>query len=311
MAKIVYLVLAHNCPAHLRKLVAALSCSCSSFLVHIDKKVDIEAYHEAVGTAVEFTRERVEVHWGDFSQVEATCILIREALEDTRKFDRFVLLSGTDYPVRPKSYIWQFFDSNRKAEFIDLVQMPSVSDSKPLSRLTDYQPPPVATASTKLVRKIAMRMGIKPRQRDYKKIFGGLTPYAGSTWWALTRHACEYIDIFTKENSALVDFFRNTVCPDEMFFHTILGNSIFRSKIQSQVTYADWTAGGPSPAYITMAHVEAFRSSHASKMDAPFSDHTVLFARKFSDGLEHIVAAIDRQLLGEVDELGRISPMLS
>jgi hypothetical protein len=311
VVKIVYLVLAHNCPRHLQRLVGALSSRSSAFFVHIDKKVDTAAFREAVGDAVSFTRERVAVHWGDFSQVEAIRALIREALADARKFDRFVLLSGTDYPVRPQSYIAEFFARNREAQFINIVQMPSVSVSKPLSRLTDFQPAPATTALSKLARKIAARIGIKPRQRDYKEVFDGLVPYAGSTWWAFTRDACEYIEEFAQARPALVDFFRNTVCPDEMFFHTVLGNSNFASDMQRHVTYTDWTAGGASPAYMSMAHVELFRSTRTFPADGQFGGGEMLFARKFSDDLESVVAALDRLLLEDGDGVRRPSRIMS
>jgi hypothetical protein len=311
MVKIVYLVLAHNSPAHLRRLVQALSTSSAAFLVHIDNKADLNIFREALGTAVDFTRERVEVHWGDFSQVDAIMVLLREALADPRKFDRFVLLSGTDYPVRPAQYIEDFFARHPDTQFINMVKMPSVSASKPLSRLTDYRPAPATSALAKLTRKVTARLGVKPRQRDYKPVFDGLQPYAGSTWWALSRKACEHIEEFVRTRTALVEFFRNTVCPDEMFVQTIIGNSPFASGLERDRTYTDWTGGGSSPAYMTMKHIESFRHGGRSFSDGQYGEGEFLFARKFSEGSPEVLAALDRLLEEERNVAGRAPQALS
>jgi len=69
-------------------------------------------------------------------------------------------------------------------------------------------------------------------QRDHRKCLGVLEPYSGSNWWALTREASRYIIEFVQSNESLPRFFRNTCCPDEMFFHTIFGNPPFRSRVR-------------------------------------------------------------------------------
>jgi hypothetical protein len=310
MVKIVYLVLAHNSPAHLRRMVQALATDSASFLVHIDRKAELDIFRDALGGAVDFTRERVAVHWGDFSQVEAILVLIREALADARNFDRFVLLSGTDYPVRPASYIADFFARHPETQFINMVKMPSVSASKPLSRLTDYRPAPATSMLGKLSRKVGARLGLKARQRDYKPVFGELQPFAGSTWWALTRKACEHIEEFVRTRPALVEFFRHTVCPDEMFFQTVIGNSALASDLQRDRTYTDWTGGGASPAYMTMKHIESFRTVRAFK-DGQYGGGEFLFARKFSESSPEVLAALEQLLREEQGDTGHAPRALS
>ena len=262
----------------------ALSSPDSACLIHIDAKADLALFSGIAAPSVSFTRDRTEVHWGDFSQVTATQILMREALASPDRYDRFVLLSGVDYPLHPPAYLNAFFTRHARTQFLEMVSMPCPATSKYLSRLTDFQPGPPRTALNALLRRVRRRMGIPPRQRDYREALAGLQPYAGATWWALTRDACEYIETFTSEHPKLVEFFRNTVCPDEMFIHTILGNSRFKCDVQRDLTYTDWSAKGASPAYLTLDHVEMFRRSRQ------FPDGgEMLFARKFSD--DHAVVA--------------------
>ena len=289
--KIAYLVLAHGSPSHLKRLVLALSSPDSACLIHIDAKANLDLFSGIAAPSVSFTRDRAEVHWGDFSQVTATQILMREALASSDRYDRFVLLSGVDYPLHPPSYLNAFFTRHARTQFMEMVTMPCAVTSKYLSRLTDFQPGPPRTALSALLRRVGRRLGIPARQRDYRKALAGLQPYAGATWWALTRDACEYVETFTREHLQLVEFFRNTVCPDEMFVHTILGNSRFKSDVQPGLTYADWSTNGASPAYLTLEHVEMFRRSRL------FADGSeMLFARKLSDDRLSVTDALDALL---------------
>jgi hypothetical protein len=90
------------------------------------------------GDNISFTKERVPVFRSDFSHIEAILILIQMALSDIHHFDRFVLLSATDYPLRSTSYIERFFESMPDKEFIDLVAMPNEAHGKLISRQTTY-----------------------------------------------------------------------------------------------------------------------------------------------------------------------------
>lgn len=107
-------------------------------------------------------------------------------MADPRRFDRFVLLSGADYPLRSAAAIERFFARNPGKEFINLVAMPADAAGKPLSRLTTYVPRPG-------LRKVLTKVRKPPRTRDYKAYLGPIVPYAGSTWWALSREASHVV----------------------------------------------------------------------------------------------------------------------
>ena len=300
MAKIAYLILAHENPRHLGRLIDTLSSPAVVFFVHIDKKSPVEAFVDIRGENIHFTRKRVTVHWGDFSIVEATILLLRAALAHAPGLQRFVLISGADFPLRSAAQIESFFDDHVDAEFMHMVPMPSEHEGKPISRLTTYKARPGFMKINWLIRNALVRMGAVPRERDYRAHLRNLVPYGGSQWWALSREACEYMLAFVDRERRVVRFFEHTHCPDESFFQTVLGNSAFKSRVRREVTYADWTAGGRSPALFSERHIERLRATGSARPgDAPGAEE-LLFARKFSDESAGIVERL-RQWIGNGD----------
>ncbi len=291
---VAYLILAHNNPRHFRRLLSSLASPTSAFFVHIDKKSKVDFTHDLSADTVYFSGNRIEVHWGDFSVVEATLTLMNQVLRSPRRFDRIVLLSGTDFPIRSASYIEAMFGSNLDAEFINIVKMPSEVAGMPLHRLTRFVPSANKTNIKLATRNLLYKLGLIPRERNYKKALRGLVPYAGSQWWALTRDACEYIEQFCSVNPGIVNFFQNTFIPDEMFFQTIIGNSPYMERVLRNLTFADWSAGKPSPALLSQKHVDMFSSVTRFGPDDLFGDGDILFARKFSDDNQEVVASIAR-----------------
>jgi len=299
--KIAYLIVAHNTPRHLRRLITTLSSIPSRIFIHLDKKSNVEDFSGIKGGNIHFTQERVPVFWGDFSLVEAILILLKTAIKDQWRPDRFVLLSGADYPLQSASYIEKFFEDNPDKEFINLVAMPNDAAGKPISRLTIYNFRPGDYWITKVIRKRLIKAGVLPHKRDYRIYLRHLAPYGGSTWWALSREASDFILTFVKEETRVVNFFKNTHIPDESFFQTILGNSDFRSRIVRNLTYADWSAGGPSPAYITEKYLDFFQVTSSFPSSDVYGVGEMLFARKFSDDSEELVSRLDNL----INERGR------
>ncbi len=295
---IAYLILAHNNPGHLARLKQALATENSAIFIHIDKKADIRPFLKIAGENVHFTPKRVPVYWGDYSQIEAILILVDTAMAASQRYDYLVLLSGSDYPLRTAAQLEAYFAKYRGSEFINMVAMPSTAASKPLSRLTEYKPRPGPKAKLAAqVRRVLIKAGIISRTRDYKTCFGALTPYAGSTWWALTHDACAHIQNFVARNPRIMKFFVNTNCPDELVFQTILGNSPFKDKVRRNLTYTDWSRGGRSPSNIEMRHIELIRSEKVMMANDVYGHGALIFVRKVAD--PQIVNQLEQFVQGE------------
>jgi hypothetical protein len=291
--KIAYLTVVHDNPGVLKRLIAALLCKDCDFFIHIDRRADIRQFSGINGYNIFLSEERIPVYHSGFTQVEATLLLLRWALSRPEDYDYFVLLSGTHYPLRSKEYIHRFFEKNRGSEFISMARMPDDAYGMPLSKLNR-----IYFEEDESVRRFLSRVLAKVglAQRDYRKCLGVLEPYGGSNWWALTREACRYIIEFVQSNESLSRFFRNTCCPDEMFFHTILGNSPFRSRVRRNFTYLHWPAG-QRPSVLNTAHVQQIELCDRPWIDDEWGSGEALFARKFSDDNLKLLDRIDAMIM--------------
>ncbi|HZS36662.1 MAG TPA: beta-1,6-N-acetylglucosaminyltransferase [Polyangia bacterium] len=269
---IAYLITAYDCPHHFARLIAALLDSKDAHVfVHIDAKTELAPFRQSTRSPrVHFSDNRVLVHWGQFSMVEAVLNLMTEALARTEAFDYLCMLSGTDYPLRGAGYIDWFFGEHAGTEFINLAEMPSEERGKPIDRLPD----------------------------DHAQRLGGLRPFGGSPWWALTRGACNHVLRFAEERSDVIELFREVRLPEESFIHTIVGNSPYAARITRNLTYVDWTRepGSAHPAILDEKHLPLLTRV---PLRAGGGEHELLFARKFPDDSESLVAQLAGQLAAD------------
>ena len=288
--KIAYLVFAYKNPKLLDRSIRTLSTEDCAFFIHLDQKSDMEEFSRIRRENVHFTEKRTPVYWAEFSGVEAILLLIREAMGGSQRYDYLVLLSGSEYPLRSGKYIHTFLEDNCGWEFMNMVKMPNEAAGKPISRINTLRFP-----SNKPLRRFAVRVLAKAdlAQRDYRKYLGSLEPYAGSTWWALTREACQYILEFLPGHEHLEEYFQATFAPEEMFFHTILGNSPFGSRNRRNLLYEEWSASGGHPAMISEQHIAFFEAQEKVWLDDIWGSGEALFARKFSDDRLDLVQQIE------------------
>jgi hypothetical protein len=284
--KIAFLIAAHQEPLLLRRLVLSLAAPWARFFVHIDRRVPARAFADALsGIAhVTFIQPRVNVNWGGWSQIEATLLLMRRALAQDETLARFALLSGACYPLRSNEALRDFLLSSDR-EYISAAPMPDLERDKPLTRLTRWHVEGGLRGTgvkAKSIRILNDSLRVLPA-RNLKTGLDGLTPYAGSSWWVLSRAAVEAVLDWTDRRPRLASFLRHTHCPDECFFQTVLANSEFRERIEDSLTFADWSDPDEQPRQIRDGHLSQLLGRHG----APF------FARKFSSANAHLLDRID------------------
>ncbi len=289
--KIAYLILAHSNPRLLKRAIQTLSLEESGFFLHIDRKVDIRQFSEIDAKNVFFCEPRIPIHWGEFSIVQATLQLIGAALDHAMHYDYFVLLSGSDYPLRSGKYIQEFLESRRGHQFMNLARMPA--RGYPLSTINKIRYPSHKPIRRFLSRALA-RIGLA--QRNFKKHFPELEPSCGSQWWAISREAAEYIRKFVNTHPRIERYFRNTFTADEMFFHTILGNSPLNDQIRRNLVYIDWPTPGDHPLVLGEKHIELFDKDEMVWMDDEWGTGEALFARKFGEDRLDLLDRIDEMI---------------
>jgi len=300
--KIAYLVLAHKNPQLIKKAVECLSCEGASFFIHIDAKFSLAPFDIIRGKNVFFIENRLPVWWGEFSLTEAILLLIRQALATPLRHDYFVLMSGSDFPLRSGRYVFSFLEANRGCEFITMFKLPA--PGMPLSRINTLRFPSTRPVLRFIFRALA-KAGLA--QRDYRKQLGNLAPYSGHTWWALSREACQYLIEFLERHPPVAKFFANTHASDETLIHTILGNSPFKARIRRHLVFEDWLSPAAHPEMINAQHLEYFESQNEVAPRDLHGPGELLFARKFSDEdfqmVEKVAAMINRK-----ENLAKMNP---
>lgn len=286
--KIAYLILCHNHPAQLARLVAALP-STSPVFIHVDARTP-RALFEAMKKAVQFHPqlrfvERHRCFWSGFGILEGTNALIKAALSSSINFDRATLLSGADYPIASHGAINARLADAGDSEFIEAFPLHEANRWSGHQGL--FHGPSRVDWYHLRFRSRAWRLPFR------RQLPLGYTPWGGSQWWTLTRPALVHIDHVNRAHPELLRFFRNVFLPDESYIQTVLANSPFREKIaDDDLRFIIWDRPEPPyPAVLKSGDLDLLLASNKH------------FARKFD--LEHHPSIYDHIDMALGDTPGR------
>jgi hypothetical protein len=294
--RIAYLIMVHENPQLLQRTIRTLSFGDEEcgFFIHLDAKTTDGSFSSVSGQNVRFSEKRIPVYWGEFSQVQATLLLVRQAVESPTVYDYCVFIQGSCYPLRTGGYIRRYLEANRGLEYTNILKVPG--PGSPISRFDTIRYP-----SSRPVRRFAFRVlsKIGLAQRDHRIYLGGLEPYSGEATWAFTREACQYVLNFNTANPQVEKYFQDMFAPDETFWHTILGNSKFRDRMRRDLVYVDWslaTDGSGHPELISHEHVASFEVQHQVSRSDMYGPGELLFARKFNDSRLDVVRRVEAMI---------------
>ncbi len=227
-----YMIIAHNQFELLEKLILALDDERNDIYVHIDAKVkdfDFE-YFKALPrhSRLLFTNERVNITWGDFSQVRCEMLLLKTAVDNddnNNPYEYYHLLSGADLPIKTNDEIHSFFTEHNGKEFIHYTD--SVNGSLFSNRIKYYH---FFRKKRNLLFKILAQILLK-----FQKLIGidrlkntGIKVQKGSNWFSITGSLAHYIAENQKKYEKM---FKYSYCCDEVFIQTIVENSDFKNNL--------------------------------------------------------------------------------
>jgi hypothetical protein len=218
--------------------------------------------------------------WGIFSTVEAAIRAIQLMYKAPAPPDWFVLLSESDYPIKPAKQIRRElgacpYDANIHHELIDPSNF---------QREWHYQCYERYYKSTLLQRTLVRHLPRLHPLASRRPFSARFRCYAGEFWFCATGRAAEYILQFYATRSALASHYRSVQVPEESYFQCVLANATQLKLNQSNYRYTDWSDGGPHPKTLGMRDLPRLLSSPAH------------FARKFD-------ADWDARILDELDAL--------
>lgn len=285
--KIAYLVIAYMDPDQLKRLAARLSRTADVF-VHINASVDLLPFQHALSDIQEqgkiiFSKERYRIVWGGYSILQAAFSMMEQAFRQDA-YDRFVLLTGLDYPIRSDEEIEAFFRVNAHTEYI----CADVVNGEQYGHLyyhasRDHR---LLHKCFQLYEKILRAFG-KKGKKDY-------IVYKGKTWqlygiapkWALTGACASYLLDFYKNNKKFNRYFQRMHAPDDFYVATVLFQSKFRDAIESRedIFRIIWLPDDKGAKILDQEDYQELKGSHQ------------LYAKKFQSGhSEELIRILDAQ----------------
>lgn len=270
--KIAVLVLAHKNMAQISALVELLKEEFDVY-VHLDAKSKLEP-RELLTSQNIFVLKKHRIRWGSPAIVKASLSLLKYAA--SANYDRYILVSGQDLPIKPLKDIRKFFEINPEKEFVGSLNLRDW-DHGGLTRVTRYHSPSHLGSKGAVKTWLRFQSYALDRIQDFLNIKRTLEIefYCGPQWVDLTGKAVKAILEYVEANTWLLRRFRWTACSDEIFFPTILNLLNMESRLENQVLrYVDWSEAKDSPKLLGSDDLVGLRNSKA------------LFARKFEFSTE-------------------------
>ena len=229
--KLAVLLMVHGTPSGFGRLLNRLNHPDITVFVHVDRKFPVAPFEKEAAhlSRVQFLpdAERCIVNWGGRSQVDAQLQLKRAAMSNSISFDRFLSLTGADYPICTNETLLANIGS---------VEGEIIRIDRKITYLTDNKISPLSLHDIRL---------LNPRnhhgmtQKFLRLLLGGfrkfrfgrlpqnMTIVHGSASYCLTRAAIQEILRWHSYSHVLYNSLRFSFSSDEIYFHTILYNSGF------------------------------------------------------------------------------------
>ena len=280
--RVAHLILAHKSPKQLGRLVKRLLHPYASVYIHLDRKVPIGPFKQALleaGIDADFIPNRYRINWSAFSMVEATLNSFRY-ISTIGNFDFVNLLSGEDYPLKSSAEFLTFLTNHWDKSFMEFQKSGDLWWEEAQARFKRYYLNDITWRGKYLLEEVVNQL-TRPR-----KLPENIAIVGKSQWFTLSMSHLRYILENEKEVTYLKRFFRYSWAPDEFFFQTLLYNSPHReSIINNNLRYINWDEGKSSPKILTTVDLPVLEASGD------------FFARKFNLDVDSVV--IDR-----IDEWG-------
>ncbi len=282
-----YLIMAHDNPSQLSKLIHLLDDERNDIFVHIDKKNEsfpMEIFDSLVQKSFLKVITRKKCLWAEYSMVDIELNLLEAAMQQG-DYRYFHLLSGHDLPLKTQNQIHAFFD-NQCSEFITF----NGGGKRYHERYTRYRHPFLkfdafrTSHFFKILDELCVRIQELLRLDFQKKHNIKHWSFCdGWQWFSITNEFANYI---LSERLYIQNIFKNAKAPDEFLMATLAYNSPFFKCIYQRdkdtgygsMRYIDWARGKP---YV-------FRETDFDELKSS----NCMFARKFDEKIDNEI--IDR-----------------
>jgi hypothetical protein len=296
-----FVLLTHHQPQQIYRLIAQLNkmFNYPPIVCHHDfSKCDLAIDH--LPKNISFVRPHLQPKWADFSIVEATIKAIELMYQSANAPDWFILLSGSDYPIKTAKQILDDLSSGEYDAYInhEQVQYKVYRENPKISLIWQklaYQ----RYCSLKLFSIPSSNKKLYPNGQEIRVEYPLLTKlffpffdkfncFVGDQWFCANQRAAEHILKFHNENNAITSHYRCRLFADESYFQTILANAPQLNLKNDNYRHVIWPPRSAHPKTMVMEDLPRLLSSSAH------------FARKFNIEIDSdIFDQLDIITLGE------------
>ena len=280
LPRMAYILQIHNNPKQVNKFIHQLiSDNKADVYIHIDKK-NYETVSDGIikSPNVKIIQRSIDCEWGDISQVDVTLLLLKEVMASKIHYDYICLRSGQDLLV--KDGFNEFLIENNSKIFLNYRPMDNELGLVELrwpkvtrKRYTTAHP-------VRIFRRVAQELhrkgiNIYPNKNYWPKEYSF---YKGSQWFTVPFEVANYMVTFLKENEWYYQYFKESLIPDENFFHTLIMNSPYKENvINNNLLYLKWgetLSDRNSPQFLRSEDITLIEQSGQ------------FFARKFDENID-------------------------
>ena len=236
--------MAHNQFLALKELVSVLDDERNDIYIHFDKKVKSLPALQARHSRLVILDKRVNVIWGDVSQIKAEYALFKAAFHQGR-YAFYHLISGVHFPLVSNDFLHQWYDARQGSCVLREVPLPEEEIQmrfglyhfflKHLVSRNEFVNK-VYHLGWRALLGLQKALGIK---RDTSFIRG-----KASQWCSLTETAIE--ELLSKERETLHNF-RRSFCCDEFFVRSVLENTDIPLLFDDRICYLEFVRTTPRP----------------------------------------------------------------
>ena len=239
--KFACLVFAYKDPEQLKRTVIALGDM--DIFIHVDAKSDILPFKKIVtGNNVRFVEDREFVCWGGYSQVEALKRLMQCLVNNGKQYDRVIVVTALDYPVKQSRALEDYFSSDANKNFITTINITKSNNKDSLAKIQKYWFYDIKITNynlMRIVRKICnlistfLYMLHLLRKRPTITVGNEVWEvYFGSESCCLTMDCFMYVFNVIHNKPEVERYFKYSFAPIELILATIISNSRYKATIK-------------------------------------------------------------------------------
>ena len=221
-----FLIIAHNEFGLLQELVYALDDARNDLFIHFDAKVPVLPAVTAQKSPVHILDRRIDVRWGDVSQIETELALFEAAAASGEPYAYYHLISGVDLPLKDPDAFHHFFEEHAGKEFIGYA----VTEMTPelVRKACRWHLFPKHFRDAGLLRRGLRSACIKAQEILRIRRNRDISFKKGANWVSITDGMARY---FIAHKDWIRKTFTHSFCCDELVMQTLCWDSPYRENL--------------------------------------------------------------------------------